>query len=89
VILDSQSVKTTELEVVAKPPGATTFIRLPHRWMVERTFAWWRKCRRLSTEDDHRVRSSTALTQLAVLRLRIKRLAHARCLLIQSRRTIR
>jgi putative transposase len=35
-----------ELEVVAKPSGATTFVVLPKRWIVERTFAWLGKCSR-------------------------------------------
>jgi putative transposase len=67
-----------ELEVVAKPAGATTFIRLPHRWMVERTFAWLGKCGRLSKDYEHLVSSSTAMIRLAMIRLMANRLARAR-----------
>lgn len=66
------------LEVVAKAPGATTFTVLPHRWIVERTFAWLGKCRRLSKEYDHLVTSSEAMIRLAMIRLMTKRLARKR-----------
>jgi putative transposase len=65
------------LEVVAKPPGATTFVRLPHRWIVERTFAWLGKCRRLSKEYDHLPASSAAFIRLAMIRLMLRRLQPA------------
>lgn len=67
-----------QLEVVAKPPGATTFIRLPHRWIVERTFAWLGKCRRLSKDYEHLVSSSVAMIRLAMIRLMANRLARSR-----------
>ena len=63
------------LEVVAKPPRATTFTVLPHRWIVERTFAWLGKCRRLSKDYEHLVSSSVAMIRLAMIRLMTKRLA--------------
>ena len=66
------------LEVVAKPPGATTFNVLPHRWIVERTFAWLGKCRRLSKDYEQLLSSSTAMIRLAMIRLMAKRLARAR-----------
>jgi len=66
------------LVVVAKPPGATTFVRLPHRWIVERTFAWLGTCRRLSKDDEHMVSSSGAMIRLAMIRLMTNRLARSR-----------
>lgn len=63
-----------ELEVVAKPPGATTFVVLPHRWIVERTFAWLGKCRRLSKDYEHLVTSAMAFIRLAMIRLMLRRL---------------
>lgn len=64
-----------ELEVVAKRPGATMFTVLPHRWIVERTFAWLGKCRRLSKEYDRLITSAEAMIRLAMIRLMTKRLA--------------
>lgn len=63
------------LEVVAKPPGATTFVVLPHRWIVERTFAWLGKCRRLSKDYEHLISSSTAMIHLSMIGLMLRRLA--------------
>lgn len=63
-----------ELEVVAKPPGAATFVVLPRRWIVERTFAWLGKCRRLSKDYEHLIRSSVAMIRLAMIGLMLRRL---------------
>ena len=40
------------LEVVARPPGTTGFRVLPRRWVVERSFAWIGRYRRLSKEYE-------------------------------------
>ncbi len=40
------------LEVVARPAGATSFQVLPRRWVVERSFTWIGRYRRLSKEDE-------------------------------------
>ena len=66
------------MEVVAKAPGATTFTVLTHRWIVERTFAWLGKCRRLSKEYEQLVTSSEAMIRLAMIRLMTRRLARQR-----------
>lgn len=34
------------VQIVAKLAGQTTFVPLPRRWCVERTFAWISRCRR-------------------------------------------
>jgi len=39
-----------ELTIVAKDPTATGFQVLPKRWIIERTFAWLGKGRRLSKD---------------------------------------
>jgi len=62
------------LEIVAKPPKTTTFVVLPKRWIVERTFAWLGKCRRLSKDYEHTIASSTALIRLAMIGLMLRRL---------------
>ena len=46
-----------ELVVVKRPAGATGFVLLPMRWVVERTFAWTARFRRLS-RDFERLQSS-------------------------------
>ena len=50
------------------------FVVLPKRWIVERTFAWLGKCRRLSKDDEHQVESSEAMIRLAMIGLMARRL---------------
>jgi putative transposase len=38
------------LEPVLRSAGQKGFVLLPHRWVVERTFAWLTQCRRLSKD---------------------------------------
>ena len=42
------------LEIVSRPPGATGFVLLPKRWVVERTFGWLGRARRLSKGNRSR-----------------------------------
>ena len=63
------------VQVVAKPAGATTFAVLPKRWIVERTFAWLGRCRRLSKDYEALPATSEAWIQIAMIHLMLKRLA--------------
>ena len=63
-----------ELEVVRRPKGARGWVKLPIRWMVERTFAWLGKCRRLSVDREKSTRSATAMIRLAMIHLMLNRL---------------
>ncbi len=47
----------------------------PIRWIVERTFAWLVKCRRLINDFEKTVSSATAMIYLAMIRLMARRLA--------------
>jgi len=53
----------------------TGFVVLPKRWIVERTFAWLYKQRRLCFDFERTVQSSESLIQTAMLRLMLRRLA--------------
>ncbi len=63
------------IEVVAKPAGATGFAVLPRRWIVERTFAWLGRSRRLSKDDEGLPETSEAWIRIAMIHLMLKRLA--------------
>ena len=63
------------IELVKKPAGATTFAVLPKRWIVERTFAWLGRCRRLSTDYEALPATSEAWIHVAMIHLMLKRLA--------------
>ncbi len=63
------------IDLVKKPVEATTFAVLPKRWIVERTFAWLGRNRRLSKDCEGLVETSEAWIQIAMIHLMLKRLA--------------
>jgi len=65
------------LESVARAEGQKGFAVLPHRWVVERTFAWLNQCRRLSKDYEELPTTSAIFVYVAMTRLRLKRLAAA------------
>jgi putative transposase len=68
------------VEVVGRLAGTTGFVVQPRRWVVERTFAWLGRFRRLSKDYEYRVESSEALIYLAMTRHMLRRLARLRLL---------
>ena len=63
-----------DLEIVKRSPEAKGFEVVPHRWIVERTFGWFGRERRLSKEYEERTSSSEAMIYLAMSRLMLRRL---------------
>lgn len=61
------------LQIIRKPFGLKTFVLLPRRWIVERTFAWLTHQRRLSVDYERSVKVSEAMIQLAMVRIMIRR----------------
>jgi putative transposase len=61
------------VEIIRKPFGIKTFVLLPKRWIVERTFAWLSHQRRLSVDYERSVKVSEAMIQLAMVRIMIRR----------------
>lgn len=62
------------LERVERPPGATGFAPAPKRWVVERTFGWLNKYRRLSKDYERLTDSSETMIYLAMINLMLHRL---------------
>jgi len=62
------------LEIVAKSSTATLVI-LPRRWVVERTFAWLGRSRRLSKDYEALCETSQTFVFLAMIHLMARRLA--------------
>lgn len=63
------------LEVVARPPGGTGFAVLPRRWVVERSFAWNGRYRRLSMDYEALTTTSEAMIWAAFGATMLRRLA--------------
>ncbi len=55
------------VEAVGKRPGQTTFEVRKWRWIVERTFGWFGRYRRLSKDYEHYPRSSEAWIYIAMI----------------------
>ena len=55
------------LEVVTKRPGQRTFEVQKWRWIVERTFGWFGRYRRLSKDYEHNPASSEAWIYIAMI----------------------
>lgn len=55
------------LEVSGKRPGQTTFEVRKWRWLVERTFGWFNRYRRLSKDYEHNPKSSETWIYIAMI----------------------
>jgi hypothetical protein len=55
--------------------GASGFVPLPKRWIVERTFAWLGRCRQLARDFEDLAVNALAFLCLRVIRLMPRRLA--------------
>ena len=63
------------MEIVKRSDVVTGFIVLPKRWIVERTFGWLGRCRRLSKDYEWQTPSSEAMIHIAMINLMLHRLA--------------
>ena len=63
------------LEIVKRSDQVTGFQVLPRRWVVERTFAWFGRNRRLAKDFETTLTSSEAWLYLASVQLLARRLA--------------
>ncbi|MGX7673696.1 transposase [Plantactinospora sp. DSM 117369] len=63
------------VQIVAKLAGQTTFVVLPRRWCVERTFSWINRCRRTVRDYERLPDHHAAMVQWAMIILMARRLA--------------
>ncbi|HSB70581.1 MAG TPA: IS5 family transposase [Candidatus Methylomirabilis sp.] len=66
--LDGWMVRTKagyRIEVVSRPPGSKGFVKLPRRWVVERTFAWLGRYRRNSRDFEWYPHSSGSMIRIS------------------------
>lgn len=76
--MQQQPNRTWNIEVVNRPKEAEGFVPLAKRWIVERTFGWFGRYRRLSKDYERRTESSCAFLQLAGINLLLNRLCPKR-----------
>ena len=62
------------VEIVKRSDQAKGFVVLPKRWVVERTFAWLGRCRRLAKDWENLNRRALAFLRLASIRLMLRKL---------------
>jgi putative transposase len=62
------------IRVVSKTPGQVGFVVQPKRWIVERTFGWFGRWRRLSKDYERTTESSEAFIYVAMIGVMARRL---------------
>ena len=65
------------LEIVKRSDDMKGFIVLPRRWVVERTFSWFGRNRRLAKDFENLAETLATFVTLASIQLAIRRLARA------------
>jgi putative transposase len=67
-----------ELQIIKRSDKAHGFRVLPKRWVVERTFGWLGRWRRLSKDYEFHTDTSEAIIRIVMTRLMLRRLARHR-----------
>jgi transposase len=65
------------VEIVKRSDTAQGFEVLPRRWVVERTFAWLNRCRRLAKDFENLNRNALAFIKLASISLMLRKLSNS------------
>ncbi len=60
------------VEVVGRPAGSKGFVKLPRRWVVERTFAWLGRYRRNSRDYEYFTSSSESMIRISSIHRMLK-----------------
>jgi putative transposase len=67
--------RNIRLDMVKRPAGPKGFRLLPKRWIVERTFGWFGRYRRVSKDYEYVTETSEAMLRVAMIHLMVRRLA--------------
>src|ERR1700687_286391 len=65
-LMDKAAFLDFVIEIVRRIEGVPGFYVLPHRWVVERTFAWFTRWRRLVRDYEQRLDVSEAMIHVAM-----------------------
>ena len=72
----AQFLTQMQVEIVKRSDSTSGFVVLPRRWVVERTFAWLNRCRRLAKDFENQTRNALAFLKLASIRLMLRKLCN-------------
>ena len=67
--------RKVRLEITKRADTAKGFEAIPKRWIVERTFGWLNRYRRLSKDYEYLTQTSETMIRVAMIHLMIRRLA--------------
>jgi putative transposase len=65
------------IEIVTRTESVGSFKPEPRRWVIERTFAWFGRCRRLAKDFEKTITSAEAWIMMASIRVLSRRLGRA------------
>jgi transposase len=68
-------VPSLRMEIVKRTDDTSGFVVLPRRWVVERTFSWFGRNRRLVKDFENLVDTLAAFVAIASIQIAIRRLA--------------
>jgi transposase len=71
-----RTLASVNVEIVKRSDRAKGFVTLPRRWVVERTFAWLNRCRRLAKDLECLSQKALAFLKLASIRLMLRKLSN-------------
>ncbi len=74
-VKDLRPTNKLALEIVKRDPEQKGFVVLPRRWVVERTFSWVGRNRRMSKDYEALPETSEQMIYLSMIRLMLARLA--------------
>ena len=66
------------MEIVKRSDDVKGFVVLPRRWVVERTFSWFGRNRRLAKDFENLAETLATFVTLASIQLALRRLARAK-----------
>lgn len=74
LVEEVEAQKDFQLEIIKRSDDVKGFVLLPKRWMVERTFGWLTRCRRLCKDYERTTSSAEGFVYAAMTRLMLRRL---------------
>src|ERR1700761_7057794 len=75
-LMDKAAFRDFTIQIVKRSDAAVGFEVIPRRWVVERTFAWMIRWRRLVRDYEERIDCSQAMIHVALGSLLLRRIAH-------------